>query len=430
MLILAGCASKDLNYEPKSVISDYNASWQSKFTSIPQLSSFIRSAMVNNEDLGVAALNLSQAMSRAKISKQDFFPTFGASSGASSSRNIDIKDSWNKGFNSAFKLSYELDIYGKIYDAYESKGWSALSSALSLEDLRQSIVNSVIDEYFHILFLNDKIINLEQNLQNLRSLNELVETKFRLGKEEIASLRQSEQNLLKIENELLDSKSDLQTSYEVLKNLTRSDETIYGGILEFDLNSLKSGVNSLKILSDKVKSRPDVNSALAALNAGFYDYKVAQKNFYPSISLGGSLKDSDVRLSDSFGFNILAGSVEISLPFLDYSRLKSELKISEDEFNKLRLNYEKTLNNAVNEALKYANLAQIDEKSYENLRIVEAKSAQISQIYETKYKAGRVGLKDLLETKNDLISARNSLLAKKYSLISDKISFLRASASE
>ena len=454
--IFSGCASKALDYKPKQIKQGYNASWQHSFN-ISELNALIAAALKNNEDLATAAFNLSTALHKAGLKKADLFPTPSANFNASTKREINHHDSSARAFNTAFALSWELDIWGRVYDAYISADFSAIASSLNLQDIQITIVNSVISEYFRILYLNEKEQNLIINLKNMQDLDEIVQNKVALGRAEPLELAQSKENLLSTQNALHSTRRELQSAYETLANLTRSELMPSGFIsdilrprLDFGIKLIASedlgfkkasehnassedlgfkNSNELKIAwSERILRRPDVNAALAMLNAGFYDYSAAQKDFLPSISLNGSLSDNDTKLSKSYSFNLLSGALSVSLPFLDYARLKQNLLISENEFNILRLSYEKALNNAINEAIKYASFYEIDSASLDAQAKIVREREQIVEIYALKYEQGKAELKDLLEAQNALLSAKNTLANQKYFLIDDEINFYKASA--
>ena len=84
---ISACATKALNYDPKDIKRDYNATWQYNFN-IAELDNLIAEALKNNEDLETASLNLYQAMLRANIALSDLAPTPSASTKASSNRDI------------------------------------------------------------------------------------------------------------------------------------------------------------------------------------------------------------------------------------------------------------------------------------------------------------------------------------------------------
>lgn len=470
-ITLSGCASKALDYKPKQIKRDYNASWQHSFN-ISELNALIAAALKNNEDLASSAFNLSTALHKAGLKKSDLFPTPSANFNANSKREINRHDGSARAFNTAFALSWELDIWGRVYDAYISADFSAIASSLNLQDIQITIVNSVISQYFRILYLNEKEQNLIINLKNMQDLDEIVQNKVALGRAEPLELAQSKENLLSTQNALHSTRRELQSAYETLANLTRSELMPSGFISDISRPRLDFGIkliasedlgfknaskhnassedlgfknasehnassanlgfnkaNELKIAwSERILKRPDVNAALAMLNAGFYDYSAAQKDFLPSISLNGSLSDNDTKLSKSYSFNLLSGALSVSLPFLDYARLKQNLLISENEFNILRLSYEKALNNAINEAIKYASFYEIDSASLDAQAKIVREREQIVEIYALKYEQGKAELKDLLEAQNALLSAKNTLANQKYFLIDDEINFYKASA--
>lgn len=430
---MTACAT--LNYDPKDIKRDYNATWQYNFN-IAELDSLIAEALKNNEDLETASLNLYQAMLRANIALSDLAPTPSASTRASSNRDIKAGGASARSFTADVSLSWELDIFGRIYNVYESARFETIASLLNLEDVRESLVNSVISAYFNILYLNEQKANLLLNYENMLKLHEIVKIKESLGREEPLAFSQSAENLLSLQNSLNNADKDLNASFESLKNLTRTQFLPSTKISEISLPKADLGTISaenndgelnISWLS-RLSSRPDVNMALAQLNAGFYDYKASQKDFLPRINLGGSLSSSSDKISDAYTFNLLSGNVSISLPFLNFYKLRQNLKISEAEFNKLRLNYEKTLANAINEALRFASDYELDSQSLLNSENIITEREKILAIYEQKYSLGRAELKDLLSVQNDLLSAKNSLANMKYQVLRDLIGFYKASA--
>lgn len=430
---MTACATKAINYDPKDIKRDYNATWQYNFN-IAELDSLIAEALKNNEDLETASLNLYQAMLRANIALSDLAPTPSASTRASSNRDIKAGGASARSFTADVSLGWEIDIFGRIYNAYESARFEAIASLLNLEDVRESLVNSVISAYFNILYLNEQKANLLVNYENMLKLHEIVKIKESLGREEPLALSQSAENLLSLQNSLNNADKDLNASFENLKNLTRTQFLPSTKISEIslpkaDLGTISAENNALNISwLSRLSSRPDVNMALAQLNAGFYDYKASQKDFLPRINLGSSLSSSSDKISDAYTFNLLSGNVSISLPFLNFYKLSQNLKISEAEFNKLRLNYEKTLANAINEALRFASDYELDSQSLLNSENIITEREKILAIYEQKYSLGRAELKDLLSAQNDLLSAKNSLANMKYQVLRDLIGFYKASA--
>ncbi|MBQ7675958.1 MAG: TolC family protein, partial [Campylobacter sp.] len=220
-------------------------------------------------------------------------------------------------------------------------------------------------------------------------------------------------------------------------NSTKSPYSVAGDrylqILEFERNL--NSINSVKFLGVDLEvpflalsNRPDVRQALANLNSGFYNYKVSKLNFFPSITLGAGLNGSGAEANDAFDLKLFNGSISISLPFLDYPRLKQRLKISELAFEKSRVNYEKTLSNAVNEVRNLYELYGLELKTLENLQKNYKTQAQISEIYRAKYDAGAIEFRDYINAETSRVNSMIDLLSQRYNVLNTEIAIYKAMA--
>ena len=166
-----------------------------------------------------------------------------------------------------------------------------------------------------------------------------------------------------------------------------------------------------------LSNRPDLRAAISRINASFYDYRVSQLEFFPNVSLGASLSSNDEKFKDAFKLNFFGGNVSINLPFLDYSRLKSRLRISQIDFEINVKKYEKALSEAVNEVRNLYEIYEISLNNLQNLKKNYENAAKIAEIYSAKYDAGRVELKDYLEADTAAIDAKISLISQYYTVL-------------
>ncbi len=105
-----------------------------------------------------------------------------------------------------------------------------------------------------------------------------------------------------------------------------------------------------------------------------------------------------------FDFPFLMGSISLNLPFLDWYRVKSNIKISKNDYKIAKLDFESTLNQALNEVsynyVAYKNYKKIKDNAYKKLIDQE----DILSYYKTRYDNGKIELSDLLtaiNSKND-----------------------------
>ena len=116
------------------------------------------------------------------------------------------------------------------------------------------------------------------------------------------------------------------------------------------------------------------------------------------------------------------------MPFLNYHKLKSNLKVSEANFELAKLNYISTLNSALNEIDAFYKSYINDEALLTNYQEQIKNYEEISKIYELKYSYGKVELKQFLEAKNSELEAKIGLLKAKYTLLQDELNIYKAMA--
>ena len=432
-VFLVGCAPKSSvdNYE---VVKEFkneeylvDTKWYGGYKQA-KLSEFINLGLTNNFDLKLSALNIASAMARAGVLEADLYPTFSSSFSMQSSRDISTQQSWRDDFNTNIMASYELDLYGKIRDSINAANWNTTATIYDMESVKLSLLNSITDSYFKALFINDVLKLLDENLNNYKKLYEITKAKLDFGKEMPANLLELNKAILNLQSRVLGYKKDKEVNYEFLRNLLnlKPNEN-----LNLDNLSLRNvtfqGVN-LNVPSYAIANRPDLRKAVSSINSSFYDYKVSQKNFYPTISLGASLVASSDSFSGSSELDFLSGSLRVILPFFDYKRLEKNLKIKEIEFEKRVIEYEKTLLKALNEVSLYYKEYEISLKGLKLYEDILKNSQELSNLYLTRYEYGNVELKDYLEAKNSEISARINLLNEKYKTLNSEILVYKAMA--
>ncbi|QKF64793.1 TolC family protein [Campylobacter corcagiensis] len=434
VFILVGCAGKTAvdNYKVQEFIDEnesftINEKWYLGYDQKP-LNLLIDRALVANKELEIAALNSLQALARVGLIKADLLPTFMASWGVESGRDISVSQEWKDSFSSNLSISYELDLYGKIKDSVSSSQWSAKASIYDLKAAKLNVINLVVDSYFRELYLRDTLMLLDENLKNYKSLKNIVNLKVNLGKSMPMEALEVEKSILNLQNQILNFKKDRVANLEILRNLLylKPDETInLDGKALLDIKFM--GVD-MSVPVYALSNRPDIRSFISQINSSFYDYKVRQKSFYPTISLGGSLSSSSSDFSGSGELDFLSGSIRINLPFLDYNRLKANLKISELEFEKRVATYKNALYKALNEVSRFYSDYTNSLLRLENSSKISSNAAKLSSLYYTRYTLGKAELKDYLEAKNAEISAKTSLINEKYKALQSEISVYKAMA--
>ena len=188
-------------------------------------------------------------------------------------------------------------------------------------------------------------------------------------------------------------------------------------LLSMSLSDFSELGVDFNVSTDIFANRPDVKAKASSLNAAFKDYKSMQKSMYPSITLGGSLSGSSNEFSESFKLLNLGGTLQISLPFLDYGRVKQNIQVSQFSYESLKASYEQALQNALNEFYSCYKDYEFNTKLYENIKIINAKQEQITKAYLQKYEFGRAEMKDYLDARNSFINSSQEILRSRLNLL-------------
>lgn len=438
VVFFSGCAATQINKNYEQILLDANASSNStaNFTlerdwwkgyNQPRLNELIELALKNNIDLAKSAIAVNKALAQAGVLQADLVPSFNANLGAETGKNIKTGGSWNESYKSGVSISYEIDLWRKLANSADAAMWEANATKYDLEAARLALVNSVAERYFEILYQNESVNLYKILLQNYKQLETVARAKFELGKEEELSLKQIKSSILSAQNRILNAQKSIDAAERTLQNLLNERpgfELNSGG----DLSEVSpQGVN-LNVPLYLIGARPDLQAAIARIKEALLNVHSSEKSFYPSLTLGAGLSGGGSSASDAFSLKFLNGNVAINLPFLNYSKLKSRLKISELTFETMKLNYAQTLTTALNEIdASYKNL-QKDEAVLRNINENLRNLSSISDIYKLKYELGKTELKNYLEAQNSLLEGRVGVLAQKYKILQDEMNVYKAMA--
>ncbi|EAH5982273.1 TolC family protein [Campylobacter upsaliensis] len=422
LLFLSGCGAK---IEPVREVflseeelkkANVKSQWWQAYENA-NLQEFLAFVLENNKDIKVARTSLLSALARADLIDYDLYPSLAGTLGFNRMKNLH-KGTNNKAYSNGLNLNYELDIYGKILDSVRAEELRAKASAYDLASLKLSVINTSLNSVFELAYFNDVKIMLENYVSNLEKMSELYALKYELGKIEELDFLNVEQSLLKARQNLLTNEQNRNLILKNLQDLLGKKEGFFY-LKHFEKASLKD----FKILEpnfdiplQSLAYRPDVRAKLNALKAAFKDYNSVQKSILPSISLGGALRGEAEEFKESFKLEILSGNVQISLPFLDYGRVRQNIKISQFAYEALLFEYEQSLQGAFNEFHLVFKDYESDLKLLSNLSLIKDKQEFITRAYLQKYELGKSELKDYLDASNALISSQQELLRARYNL--------------
>lgn len=380
----------------------------------PELNRLVDLALKNNIDLAQAAVSVNRALYQANLISGDLTPSFSGSLEGSARKNIKEGGPSSRSAGGSLNLSYEMDLWGRVAAAVSAQQWEYMATVEDREAARLALINSVADAYFNLSYLNDAIAAAEENLKNYRTIEGTVNAKFQEGK--VASLEpaQARQAILDAENSLIDYQTQRKTAEQTMRNLLnlKPDEPLE--LSGLTLAKLKPPPLDLSIPLSVLANRPDLKAAEFRLRKSFKNVEEAEKAWLPSISLSAALSSSGPTINTAMNAPTAAGGITFNLPFLDWNTVLWNLRISEADFETVRLDFEKALTTALNEVDTYYYSYENARRTLENTRRKYAYDRRISDYYRDRYRAGAGELSDWLSALNTLNASRLNALSDLY----------------
>ena len=424
--VLTGCAAatksvpsleSELNYT-QEVREKFNADldWWKAYNN-DELNYLTGFALKNNPDMLKAAVKIQKQLATLNLSESDLFPTMTGSLGASSKKKLNDGKKSTQSFSGELALNYEIDLYGKIADARDAQEFELNATVADAESARLTVVNSVVDLYFNLLYLQNTIELTRKNIGTYSDLLNIARARFKTGKADKLEVVQARQSLIAEQTALLNTQTQAKEMEQSLRNvltLKPADSLALGAA-----SILKQPLLTphLSVPVSVLANRPDLTAAQYRLKKAFSSMRAEEKNWYPTISLNGAIGSSSNRAKSTFDFPYLLGGVSLNLPFLDWNRVKSNIKIARADYDAALIDFKNALAQALNEVAYYSFAYGKTEQIYANTEKTLKNNRQITAYYRARHQAGKASFKDVLQAVADENAAQKTLLAQKYQLI-------------
>lgn len=428
---LAGCTNQAMEnsyqnaqqdyqqYENITKLANVHENWWTLYNDA-QLNRVVEQALLNNKDLAKAAVSVNSALYNANLVGADLVPSFSGSTISSASKNI--KDGGNSTIShgGALSLSYTLDLWHRLADTASAAEWTHAATQQDLEATKLTLINSVVTTYYQIAYLNDAISATQDSINYYTKINSIMQNRLAQGVADSASTDQAQQAVLTARNSLLTYQTQKKTAEQTLRNLLNLKPSDPLNIVYPHILAVKTVGINLNVPVETIANRPDIRAYLYRLSSAFNSAKAMEKSWFPSITLGASLSSTATTVGSSLTNPIAAGTLGISLPFLDWNHVKWNVKISEAAYETAKLNYEQGITTALNEVdANYFAYTQ-SKQNFTNLQKKYDYDKRITQYYKNRYDAGVSELREWLTAANTEKSSQVSILNAKYAMLQNE----------
>ena len=440
-LLLAGCSMAPDYQRPEvpqgaswQVSSDAktNLGWQQQFSD-PTLQSLIRSALENNRDLRLAALNVQSYEAQYRIQRAAQLPTLAV--GASSSRQQtsgDLNGTGAEQISSQHSAevgitAYELDLFGRVQSLKDQALETYLAQIETQRSTQISLVSSVASAYL-TLVADQELLTLSQStLDTEQESYQLTQKKFELGAASDMELAQSRTTL--------ESARVSTAQYQRQVHQDRNALTLLlGTSLPSSLNlpTTLAEVNFAPIPvgapSSLLQQRPDILAAEHSLKAANANIGAARAAFFPTITLTATAGTASNELGHLFdgGTGTWSFIPQLNLPLFDGGKRVADLDVAEVSEKQAVATYEKSIQTAFKEVADTLGSQEYYQQQWEAQQELVKANQRYFELAEHRYAQGVDSYLTRLDAQRSLFSAHQALVSTRLAQLSNQISLFKA----
>lgn len=393
----------------------------------PQLQELIEAALAGNYDLRDAVARVDGARANLGITRSNQIPQLSASGSMNYTRisrgsfsipsSIPINQDINYGTAGLNLLSFQLDLWGQLRRATEAARANLLNADWNRKTVITTVVSQVTADYFQLLELDSELEISQSALETRRdSLRLTQQQRQARGIATMLDVRQAEQLVESAAESIPQLQQQIgQTEDQLSLLLGKNPGSIERGSHlseESFAPEVPAGLPSA--LLDR---RPDIRAAEQALIAANANIGVAKAQYFPQISLTGSLGGQSSTLANLFsGPNGTWSFVpQLTQPIFTAGRLKSNVRLAEAQREDAQIAYEKSIQTAfqqVSDALIAHQRTR--ESRVEQQKLVTALEDRKRLAYR-RYQGGVDTQLNALDADRDLLSAELTLAQLRYS---------------
>lgn len=390
--------------------------WQA-FYRDARLQQVITTALENNRDLRISALNVEKARALYGVQRAELFPTVAATANNAVQRARGGSTAHTYTAQVAM-TSYELDFFGRVRNLNEQ----ALQSYLQSEDARRSAQSSLIAQIASTwLTLGADRAQLKLQQEVLASQEEsfrLVEESYKYGAASQLDFEQARTTVASARAQIASYIRAVAQDRNALELLvgTKVDDALLPETIALDATlpaSLPEGVPSEVLLN-----RPDVQSAERGMISANANIGVARAAFFPSVTLTAGIGTTGAHHIDSLfsaGTGIWSFTPNVSLPIFTGGANRSNLLVAEASQKIAAATYEKTIQTAFREVADALATEGTVERELAARRDYADAAGKAYELSDSRYKHGAAAFTEVLEMQRAKVAADQQLIVAQLS---------------
>lgn len=396
----------------------------------PRLQVLLATALSNNRDLRLAALNVEAVQIQYGIQRATQLPALDGTAGTTRQRaqtegagaSISSQNSLGIGIS-----AFELDLFGRAASLSDAAFARYLASEQGQKTAQISLLASVADAYYGELLAQEQLQLAQQTWEDWQRSLELARILH-------AANQSSGLDLAQAEGQVASAEADLHARKRGLELARNALQLLIGTSIPHDLPpaprlaELPRLMLSAGLPSELLRRRPDILQAEHNLRAANADIGAARAAFFPRLSLTATLGYASPELHDLFTGNrrIWSFAPQLNVPLFNAGRLRAELRLAEVRKSSAVAEYERAIQSAFREVADCLAGRETFGRQIAAQEHAVASASRRLELSTLRYRAGVDGRLELLDAQRQLYAAQQALLDLRKSELSNTVAVYKA----
>lgn len=219
-------------------------------------------------------------------------------------------------------MSWEADLWGKLKDAHRADLTLLRASEWQYYAIKDALIARATQSWIRSASLKKSLEIAKNRVNTLEELLARISNRYSGGLEDVSELDAARTRLMIGQVEL----TEVHASYDQSLRVLRTYAGAYSGAeLSVDLKFSRIEFPDVLTPSDVLFNRPDVQIALANVEASLYLQRSVRKRSFPSLVFGGNYGRESIRFEDLLNAqNVWNWALSVSKTLFDGGMEKSE----------------------------------------------------------------------------------------------------------
>ena len=370
----------------------------------------INTALKNNKDINIATERIHEYMALRRMTVSKLFPTLGANieyGGVSNKNSEGVRVSKNE-FEAKATIAWEVDIWGKLRRQKEAATADLIGIIENKHTVEMFLIAQVAEQYFEIVALNSKLNIVKQTIDARKEASRIALLRFKGGLTSEIAYSQAQVELAETQVILPTVEQDIVFRNNALSFLLGSTSAPMITSSKLEANSLPDYIPA-GLPSTLINRRPDIRESEQNLIAANANVGIAKAEFFPSLSLTGSLGFESPDLSNFFRTPIWGHAANLLSPVFQYGKNKGRFEAAKSVREQKVLAYQKSVLNGfreVSDGVTRFQKSKVIRKLNEELEISARNYLKLAKL---QYINGVVAYIDVLDAQRKLFEAEIDL---------------------